>query len=106
MVMLIMIVIGLAFMLLGWAMWYARRNEAWRKWIEKVFLDPGEGLFDQDKSYTPYVRWMRYAAFVTGLVFLIPTPLLIDLVAGAIGAALFFFWVNRGIEKQKPATAG
>ncbi len=103
--MYVLMVIGLILMFLGWAMWHARRNESWRQWIEQVFLDPGEGLFDQNKSYTPYVRWMRYAAFVTGLVFLIPTPLLLDLVVGTIAAAVFIFLVNRAVEKQKPATA-
>ena len=87
-------IVGIALMILGAAMWYARRKNTFRLWLENTFLEPGDKLFDSRKSYSIYVRWMRYVAFFAGLAMVIPTTMLWDLVIGMVAAGVFW-WMNR-----------
>ena len=93
MTLILQLVLGLALMLVGWALWYAQRNASWKGWIEKTFLLPGDDLFATDQSYSGYIKWIRYVAFPTGLVMFVPTPILYDAIIGMIAAGVFW-WMN------------
>lgn len=83
--------IGAALMFVGWSVWYAQRNDEWKRKLEKIFLLPGDKLFDKGKGYSGYVTWLRYVAFVAGLTIIVPTAIVWDVIVGMI--ALFVFWL-------------
>jgi hypothetical protein len=86
--------LGSFLIFIGIAIWWAGKSPSWRSWIEKTFLSPGDKLFDARKSYSIYVKWMRYVAFFAGLAMVVPTAVLWDLIIGMIAAGLFW-WMNR-----------
>ena len=94
MLILLQFIIGPILIFIGWAVWYARRDEAWKQWIERTFLDVGDDLFAEDMPYSGHVRWMRYVSLPAGLAIVIPTAIFIDIILGMIATGIFW-WMSR-----------
>ncbi len=66
-----------------------------RRWIEVIFISSGDNLFASGKSYSGTVTFLRWSAFFFGALLLLPTFVLIDIVAAAVGFLLWRYFVRR-----------
>ncbi len=76
-----LVTVSLLFFMAGYWPWLRKR-------LEDIFI-PGKHLFEAKQSYSGTVTFFRWSAFLFGILLVLPTFVILDILIAAIA---FFFW--------------